>query len=132
MLHFLVTADHSYTLHQYFSQWGAQLLPQVRILNYEATPWTREPLPGAWIFTDLERLQDAEAGAARDFAQRLAADPARWRVLNDPRRVLLRYALLRDLADAGINDFRAFRLSELPDDVRYPLFLRGETIIRAR
>ena len=126
MLHFLVTDDHAYTLHEYFSQWGAQLLPQVRILKYEARPWTNEPQPGAWIFTDLERLRPDEASAASDFARRLASDPARWRVLNDPRRVLLRYALLRNLADAGINDFRVFRLPELPVDARYPIFLRGE------
>jgi hypothetical protein len=126
VLHFLVTADHAYTLQEYFSHWGAKLQPQVRILSYEARPWTREPLPGAWIFTDIERLRGDEFHAASDFARQLAADPSRWRVLNDPRRVLLRYALLRDLAGAGINDFRVFRLPELPDDARYPLFLRGE------
>lgn len=126
MLHFLVTADHSYTLKQYFSQWGANLRPQVRILKYEAKPWTRDALLGTWIFTDLERLRDDELQTVSDFAQRLTADPSRWRVLNDPRRVLLRYALLRDLAAAGINDFRAFKLSELPDGARYPLFLRRE------
>ena len=126
MLNFLVTADHAYTLQDYFSHWGAALSPQVRILTYEARPWTREPLPGAWIFTDIERLRSDEFQAASDFALRLSSDPSRWRVLNHPQRVLLRYALLRDLAAAGINDFRVFRLPELPDDARYPLFLRGE------
>ena len=86
----------------------------------------REPLPGAWIFTDIERLRGDELQAASDFATRLTMDPARWRVLNDPRQVKLRYALLRDLSGAGINDFRVFRLAEIPADARYPLFLRGE------
>jgi hypothetical protein len=126
MLNFLVTADHAYTLQDYFLHWGAKLSPQVRILNYETRPWTREPLPGAWIFTDIERLRSDEFHAACELANRLAKDPVRWRVLNDPHRVKLRYALLRDLAGAGINDFRVFRLPELPDDARYPLFLRGE------
>jgi hypothetical protein len=126
VLNFLVTADHAYTLQDYFSQWGAGLLPEVRILNYEARPWTREPLPGAWIFTDIERLRDDEFRAACALARRLSADSSRWQLLNDPRRVLLRYALLRNLADAGINDFRVFRLADVPDDARYPLFLRGE------
>jgi len=126
MLHFLVTSDHSYTMRDYFLHWGAALASQVRILGYETMPWTREPLPGAWIFTDLERLRPAEFESACSFAQRLSADPARWKVLNEPRKVLLRHALMRDLHAAGINDFRAFRLSDLPDDLRYPLFLRGE------
>jgi hypothetical protein len=126
VLNFLVTADHAYTLQEYFSQWGATLSPQVRILNYEARPWTREPLPGAWIFTDIERLRADEFQAAAELAARLSTDPTRWRVLNDPRRVKLRHALLRELSNAGINGFRAFRLPELPDDARYPLFLRGE------
>jgi len=125
VLHFLVTTDHAYTLRDYFAHWGAKLQDRVRIIPYEARPWS-DPLPGTWIFTDLERLREDEARDAREFASRLAADPARWRVLNDPHKVKLRHALLSGLSAAGINDFRVFRLDEVPEDVRFPLFIRGE------
>lgn len=126
MLHFLVTADHEYTLSRYFSQWGACLRSGVGIVHYESRPWRHAAAPGVWVFTDLERLTPDELADADEFADRLKSDPTRWRVLNDPARVLRRYELLRRLADAGVNQFRAYRLPELPAAVRYPLFLRRE------
>lgn len=126
MLHFLVTADHDYTLRQYFSQWGAGLRSAVNVVHYESRPWRRPAAPGVWVFTDLERLETDELVASAEFASRLQADGQRWRVLNDPARVLCRYELLQRLADEGINEFRAYRMSELPETARYPIFLRRE------
>lgn len=126
MLHFLVTAGHEYTLSQYFSQWGACLRSAVSIVHYESRPWRHAAAPGVWVFTDLERLDPDELSDAKEFASRLKSDPSRWRVLNNPARVLCRYELLQRLADAGYNQFRAYRLTELPATLRYPLFLRRE------
>lgn len=126
MIHFLVTADHEYTLRQYFSQWGAGLRTGVNVVHYESRPWRHDATSGVWVFTDLERLHPDELAAANAFASRLKTDPARWRVLNDPARVLCRYDLLHKLADEGINRFRAYRMDALPATVRYPLFLRRE------
>jgi hypothetical protein len=46
-------------------------------------------------------------------------------VLNDPRRSLLRFELLRSLHEAGVNAFNAYRPGETP--VRFPVFLRPES-----
>jgi hypothetical protein len=126
MLHFLVTAGHEYTLSRYFSQWGACLHSRVSIIHYESRPWRQAAAPGVWVFTDLERLDPDELADAKEFANHLKSDPSRWRILNDPARVLCRYELLQRLADAGVNQFRVYRLAELPATVRYPLFLRRE------
>lgn len=126
MLHFIVTAAHAYTLRNYFSQWGAGLRHLVRIVSYESRAWRANPTSGSWVFTDLERLDERTLAGAIELQRLLASDPARWQVLNGPSRVLCRYPLLRRLADEGINAFRAFRLDEVPQDARYPLFVRGE------
>lgn len=126
MLHFLVTARYDHTLRDYFGNWGARLHPVVSAAHYESAPWDGEPAAGTWVFTDLERLDEDTLARAAAFRERLASDPQRWRVLNDPSRVLCRYPLLNRLSAEGINTFRAFRLDEVPADARYPLFVRGE------
>lgn len=50
----------------------------------------------------------------------------RSRLLNNPRRVIGRYDLLKLMYAKGINNFRAFRIDELPSDLRFPVFLRVE------
>jgi hypothetical protein len=103
-----------------------RLRESVRALPYEELERHVELHCGVVVFSDLERLTDAELEAARDLAAQLESHAPRLRVLNDPRRTLRRYDLLRRLAERGVNDFRAFRLSELPPNVRFPAFLRVE------
>jgi len=126
MIHFLVTADHHYTLSKFFEHWGAKLRPQIRIVHYESRPWRRIAPAGTWVYTDLERLTPDELAEARDFFQRLSADRSRWRLLNNPGAVLRRHDLLNLLAERGVNGFRAYRVNALPDSLRFPVFLRGE------
>jgi hypothetical protein len=45
-------------------------------------------------------------------------------VLNDPARVRTRFALLRALHEAGVNDFNVYRVDEGVKPSRYPVFLR--------
>ncbi len=127
MLNFLVTADHAYTLTSFFSSWGASQASQVRIVYYESLASQGSPLPGVWIFTDIERLNPQELSQAAAFYQFLTTDPKRWLPINDPAKVLCRYALLSQLVKAGINSFRAFKLNVLSDDLVYPVFIRGES-----
>jgi len=126
MIHFLVTADHPYTLSTFFEHWGGRLRQQVRIVHYESRSWRRVAPAGTWVFTDLERLSSAELADAEALYQKLAANPARWRLLNDPARVLRRRELLRALSDRGINSFRAFAAEDLPDSLRFPVFVRAD------
>ena len=126
MLHFLVTAAHDYTLRRYFRQWGATLEAAVTSSHYESEPWKAEAAPGTWVFTDLERLDEPTLAKAIAFSRHLESDPLRWQVINQPSRVLRRHPLLDRLWAEGINTFRAFRLDRVPEDARYPLFVRGE------
>ena len=125
MIHFLVTADHDYTLRDFFEHWGSRLREQIRVVHYESRPWRRAAPPGTWVFTDMERLTPVELSAARELFQRLQTDRSRWRPINDPARVLRRHDLLRELAARDINKFHAYSASELPGTVRFPVFVRS-------
>jgi len=61
---------------------------------------------------------------ARKFSRRLQGG---HEILNDPHRCLNRFALLKTLHGRGLNYFRAHRPGQLPDDLKFPVFLRRET-----
>lgn len=126
MIHFLVTSDHPYTLTSFFEHWGSSLRQQVRIVHYESRSWVRATPPGTWVFTDLERLSPTELSEAQGLFQRLSTDRSRWQAINDPGKALRRHDLLKTLADRGVNTFRAYSADELPDTLRYPVFVRVE------
>jgi hypothetical protein len=46
------------------------------------------------------------------------------RLLNDPRRQFGRYELLKSLHAQKINDFDLWLANELPEDIRFPVFVR--------
>lgn len=124
MLNVIVTGAHAYTFENFLARWGAAARPHLRIWWYEDI-WTRRRLPGgSYIFTDLERLTDAQRKAAIDLADALMARGVH--VHNHPRRTLQRYDLLKVLHQADINPFRALRLHEDLSTLRYPVFLRRE------
>jgi hypothetical protein len=99
-----------------------------------ARPWTidevartvlQAPLPaGLWLFSDLERFTPAQLALAHLAGRRMLRYPWRYRVLNPPHRVLRRLELLQRLSAEGINDFRAWSVHEVPDDIRLPAFVR--------
>jgi hypothetical protein len=80
------------------------------------------PLPPdvrSCIFSDIDRIEPSHlAEAARVWDE---LDARGLRLLNHPLRSLRRF----DLQQALSNDFRLFR-DRVPDDARYPLFLRYE------
>lgn len=124
MIHYLVTADHDYTMRWFLRDWAPALRPRLRIWHYERRPWRRGIPPGAYVFADLERLTDAERAEAGALRERLLAAGQGYRVLNDPLRTFRRYELLQALAARGWNPFRAFRSTEPLDGLRFPVFLR--------
>lgn len=76
------------------------------------------------IWSDIDRLDALVRAAANSMQEQLAQTNVRQ--LNHPVQSLQRYELLRRLSDAGINNFRAFRLDEIPDDLCFPAFIRAE------
>jgi hypothetical protein len=119
MIYFLLTRGHAYTVK---TVRRAKAAPEVRWMFYDDL-FRRSRLPQAtYIFTDLDRLSYWDLELAGHVYLQLKA--AGVKVLNNPARVKKRYALLRCLHDAGINDFAIHRADDLPDILRFPVFLR--------
>lgn len=123
----LVSRYHAYA----FADWlrsprGRDLADRIRVLYYQDLHRRRRLPAGTWIFADLERLGPAQLELACRVWDALAASGQPVRLLNDPRRVLTRYALLRELEARGRNRFRAVRATEPLDGLRYPVFVREE------
>ena len=122
MIYYLARAEHNYPVGDYLKSWAGPSHPVIKILAYETL---RTILPrGTYIFADLERLTSAQSELMAEVRDQLAAAGDGIRLLNHSTRSLRRFALLRELHEAGPNRFRAYRASEALDAVRFPVFLR--------
>ena len=125
MLIFVTHRDHEYTLTA-LSGPGYSGMPTHRIMSYDALFAEQDAPAATYIFCDHERLSDLDLVTAAEAADALAA--AGMPVLNHPARVKIRYALLRALHDAGINDFDCYRADGQPRPARFPVFVRAEAM----
>jgi hypothetical protein len=122
MIQYLARADHNYPVADYLKSWAGSSHPVIKVVAYEGLPTI---LPrGTYIFSDLERLSAAQADLATAVWDQLIAAGDGLRLLNHPTRSLSRFELLQELRDKGVNQFRAFRITEPLDPVRFPAFLR--------
>ncbi|MDJ0521686.1 MAG: hypothetical protein QNJ90_06375 [Planctomycetota bacterium] len=125
MIHVVLTRRHAYTIGQFLESGGEPLRGHIRTLPFDEL-FGRRALPGGtYVLSDFERLTPARLQHVTGVADALEASPVA-RLLNHPQRWVGRYDLLRQLHAAGRNPFAAYRLAELPGDVRYPVFLRVE------
>lgn len=108
------------------SPYGERLRDRVRIVAYERLFRFRSLPLGTYIFADFDQLTPDETTKAGVIRNTLSADGRATRLLNDPVRSLRRFELLRRLAEARVNDFNAFRLTDTQRPQRYPVFLRRE------
>jgi len=121
LIYYLVTRAHAYTVAAFVQGWGKALAGRVLVAPYDALLAGQQlPSGGTYVFSDLDRLTPQER-------ERLGPihDGLQGRVLNDPRRSLLRFELLRSLHEAGVNAFNSYRPGETP--ARFPVFLRAES-----
>jgi hypothetical protein len=126
MIHCFATRAHHHLLREFLDSWSPDDNGHLRGVPYEKFPFWK-PLPnGVCIFTDMERLRSGEFSLAVQLAAALRTFPENYTVLNDPGRYAGRFNFLKILHRQGINDFRVFRVGELGDDLRFPVFLRNE------
>lgn len=79
---------------------------------------------GAFVFLDRERMNPYQRNLAIQIWNRLAAHGSKVRLYNDPARQLGRAELLTRLHEKGINDYRAYSLTDVGPHVRFPVFVR--------
>ncbi|HVN36674.1 MAG TPA: hypothetical protein VMW19_00700 [Myxococcota bacterium] len=119
MIRFLVTRGHERTLKHARRDASA---PRIETLAYDRVFAERRLARALYVFTDHDRLSafDLELAALVHRSLATAGVP----VWNDPARVRTRFALLRALHEAGLNDFNVYRADEGLKPARFPVFLR--------
>lgn len=126
MITYLCRELHRYTADAFVAGFHEQLGGRFQVLSYEQA-FRAHALPvGHAIFTDFDRLTPYQREVAANMAAALSTVAPEARILNHPLRVKERYALLRGLLAAGINDFEVGRLDEGRRPPRYPVFIRRE------
>lgn len=120
MIFIFATAPHRYT-HECVE---AEASVDVKVLGYPDLIQSPNMPQATYVFTDVDRLAPATLVHVAEIYRKLRDGGGK--VLNDPARMLSRFGLLRALHRAGINAFDAYRIEELEQPRRWPVFLRVE------
>ena len=124
MITFIVAPGHGYTVEALQHGFPGQA-PPVQVLSYAQILSAREVAGGSYVFCDFERLSDLALQAADEIFQLMAQAP-NTRCFNPPAKSKVRYALLRNLFEAGINSFDCYRADGVPRPKKFPVFVRQE------
>lgn len=121
MILIVTTDNHRYTHASLEAESGVD----ARVMTYGELNARAAALPLAtYIFTDVDRLAPSARYQASMYCRVLLEHGQT--VLNNPARMLSRFGLLRALNRAGINQFDAYRVEDLDQPKRWPVFLRVE------
>lgn len=124
-IYYFSTAKHTYAFGIYASFYAKKPAEHLRMIPYVALQLVRAFEPGAFIFTDHDRLPEIYRQRLARLADRLAERGCQ--ILNHPLHVLQRFALLRALHEAGLNDFNVHWLTDWREVRRFPVFIRRES-----
>ena len=127
MISFWVPAAGSFGIELWLARRAPELTNHFDIRHYESLTADQEIVGGAHIFTGLDRLGPAGREAVTALHQAVREQFPRDPVLNHPERAARRFELLTRAYEAGINTFRARRVGDSLDGVRYPVFVREES-----
>jgi hypothetical protein len=124
VISFWVTDQGAFGIQNYQEHRGAAIRERFAVFTYEAIGHEVVLPAGAQVFAAVDHLSPAQRLAVeRIWDAHASVAPAAPR-LNDPRRVLLRFDLLRHLYGQGLNSFNVYPAKH-PDDVRrFPVFVR--------
>jgi hypothetical protein len=124
MINFFTPGAAGNLIRDYFRGRGAAIADRVRVLSYEDLGRLEQLQVGGTVFAGLDEITSAIATAIDGIHDQLAAASPVVSVLNDPRKVLCRYELLRRLYEIGCNQFRVIRAVDDPSALEYPVFIR--------
>ena len=126
MICYIVTRQHSHMMRNFIDLWAPEIEPVVKIVSYESL-LTKTSLPRAtYIFSDIERLCPERLPKIEAIYETFENEKAGLTLLNHPTRSMKRYELLRTLNLHGYNPFNIYRLDEIPSNLSFPVFVRGE------
>jgi hypothetical protein len=119
MIRFILTSGHRYTLEP---MQQTRKAPAISLWSYDRLIRSRRVEAATYVFTDFDRLSAFDLELASRLYLQLKG--AGMKVVNNPAKVKTRYALLRALHRAGLNDFNVHPAGELPAEMRFPVYIR--------
>ncbi|HVT13901.1 MAG TPA: hypothetical protein VHE55_16680 [Fimbriimonadaceae bacterium] len=126
MIFQIAREGNEWTANVFLDNWGKELAPRFRTVMFHELSEVKSLPVGTYLFGDLEIATQGQRRLLAQLWNALEQD-GRSHLFNHPVEAMGRYDLLKTLAREGINDFRAFRIDELPRDLRFPVFLRIES-----
>src|SRR5262249_52154414 len=106
---------------------GRKVADRIRVHRYEDLPPRVAFNRGTYVLAGLEGLSAGMLHFLYELHGRLSQVEG-FRFLNHPTRSLRRFDLLSELLRTGRNEFRAVRAGGDLAGLRYPVFLRPETL----
>lgn len=126
MIVYVCCEKYASTLGTQLHHFPGELAKMVRLVPYELL-YRLGVLPTAtYIFSDFDQLGSEEFARVCRLWDWMDESGSDLRRLNDPRKVLQRFPLLRRLHALGINEFNVYRLDEWREVQRFPVFTRRE------
>lgn len=126
MIFQIAQEGNDWTANEFLRNWGKELASRFETVTFRQLAGATHLPAGTYLFTDLEMATPAQRGLLAQVWDQLESHGGA-RLFNPPLKAMGRYDLLKALAANGVNDFRAFRIDELPSDLQFPVFLRIET-----
>ncbi len=121
----LVNVGFDGPLRNLAARWDGALARCLRVDTYQSLLVRRQAPAASYIFSDFERVPPPDMEGVLGLWDTLRASGSAH-LVNDPRRVRLRFQLLRGLFEEGVNDFNVYRADEDLSLVRFPAFVRCE------
>jgi hypothetical protein len=121
---FWVDAKGAFGIRNYLALRGAPLRERITVHPYDWRESSFEVPGGTQLFSALDQLSEPEREVVAELYDQMARQQPGSPPLNDPRRCLLRPALLRELAEQGLNSFRVFAFDDTDLIDRFPVFVR--------
>lgn len=130
MIHYLLPADQDDHMRAYMKDWGGPVAEWFHLQGYEtlleeAGSDSIVLEPGTYILSALDQLSPAMLRVVTALHEQLAGRTG-FRFLNHPSRTLRRFELLTELNRLDRSAVRAVRATGRLEELRYPVFIRGE------
>ena len=124
MISYWVTENARFGIDAYRQNRGLTIADRFETQLYDRIGDVVRLTGGVQIFSALDRLTDAQRDLVAAIWDAHAHVAPAARRLNDPRQVLLRFPLLRTLHEQNLNAYRVFRVTDLKEVDRFPVFVR--------
>jgi hypothetical protein len=126
MIHFVVPEAHSRLIREYLELWGRDVASRFEIVHTETLPGRTRFARGTYVLAALDQYSSGMAALVASIHRQLAAHDG-VRFLNHPADALQRFELLDRLYRAGRNEFRAVRVTDEWQALRFPVFVRDSS-----